>query len=95
LRAFERHGVTDYLGYEGSHIPRDMLRIPRSRFRAVDLGRISDLGRRFDIARSLEVHQIVPKPSSAFWCGPPPSSCSRPPLQGKAGAGHKNLRWQS
>jgi hypothetical protein len=99
LRAFERHGVTDYLGYDGAHIPEDMLRIPRSRFRAVDLQRISRLDRRFDIACSLEVAEHLSADCAenfvGLLVGAAPVVLFSAAIPNQGGDGHINLRWQS
>lgn len=61
LKEFERHGVGDYLGIDGDHVSRRLLRIPVERFRPVDLRALTDLGRRFDLACSLEVAEHLPE----------------------------------
>ena len=64
LRAFERNGISDYLGVDGDYVPTNMLRIPAEKFSARDLTRLVDIGRRFDLACSLEVAEHLP-PSCA------------------------------
>ena len=61
LKTFERHGVSDYLGIDGDYVSRQMLRIPVERFKAVDLQNVTELGRRFDLACSLEVAEHLPE----------------------------------
>jgi SAM-dependent methyltransferase len=48
-------GVTDVLGVDGDYVDRDSLAIPASQFLAADLTQPIHLGRRFDLAMSLEV----------------------------------------
>src|SRR5579863_7218810 len=60
LQAFARNGVKDFLGVDGEHVPLDILQIARANFRAADLTRLSTVGRRFDIACSLEVAEHLP-----------------------------------
>jgi SAM-dependent methyltransferase len=60
LAVFERQGVRDLLGIDGGYVQPETLRIDPSRFRAVDLRRPPDLGRRFDIACSFEVAEHLP-----------------------------------
>ena len=99
LTVFERQGVTEYLGYDGDYVPVDMLRIPRDRFRAADLQQISDLGRRFDIACSLEVAEHLPEASAERFvellvkAAPVVLFSAAVPNQG--GDRHVNERWQS
>jgi SAM-dependent methyltransferase len=99
LRAFERNGVTDYLGYDGDYVPADMLRIPRERFRAADLRRISELGRRFDIACSLEVAEHLPESSAEHFVdllvNAAPVVLFSAAIPNQGGDGHVNERWQS
>jgi SAM-dependent methyltransferase len=60
LKAFESHGVADYLGLDGEWVPNDMLRIPTDKFRGADLRAVPDIGR-FDMAISLEVAEHLPE----------------------------------
>ncbi len=55
LAAFAAEGVADYLGLDGDYVESGTLRVPRERFRAHDLTKPFELGRRFDLALSLEV----------------------------------------
>ena len=61
LREFERRGVNDYLGVDGDYVSRQMLKIPADRFMPLDLRNVGDLGRRFDLACSLEVAEHLPE----------------------------------
>jgi 2-polyprenyl-3-methyl-5-hydroxy-6-metoxy-1,4-benzoquinol methylase len=60
LSEFARAGISDYLGIDGDYVPRKLLKIPESCFRAVDLATMTDVGRRFDMALSLEVAEYLP-----------------------------------
>jgi SAM-dependent methyltransferase len=62
--AFSDHGVADYVGVDGDYVDRSMLRIPDDRFKSADLQKPIGLGRRFDLACSLEVAEHLP-PESA------------------------------
>jgi len=55
LRAATDLGVTDVVGVDGINIPREQLLFPRAKFLQKDLTQVVDLGRRFDLAISLEV----------------------------------------
>jgi len=64
LAAFQRFGVDDVLGVDGSYIDQNLLQIPRGRFQAADLSKPLNLARTFDLAVSLEVAEHLP-PNSA------------------------------
>jgi hypothetical protein len=65
LAAFRELGVTDLLGVDGEYVDRDMLQIPPSLFRPVDLSTRFHISRRFDLALSLEVAEHLPAQSAA------------------------------
>lgn len=60
LAAFQRLGVQEILGLDGDYVDRDLLQIPPEHFMAVDLTKPVDLGRKFDLAISLEVAEHLP-----------------------------------
>lgn len=60
LAEWERHGVRDVAGADGSYVDRASLSIPPERFAAVDLSQPIDLGRRFDLVQCLEVAEHLP-----------------------------------
>lgn len=60
LSVFRDLGVEDVCGVDGSYIDRRALLIPPDRFEAHDVGRPFSLGRRFDLAVSVEVAEHVP-----------------------------------
>lgn len=61
LLTFQDHGVPDFLGLDGDHVPREKLYITQDRFQAFDLrrGGHQGVGRRFDLAISLEVAEHI------------------------------------
>ncbi|MFA7342826.1 MAG: methyltransferase domain-containing protein [Terrimicrobiaceae bacterium] len=59
-RKFFDAGVEDVLAVDGDYLTTDRLCIPRDRFRAADLTRPFDFGRRFDLVVSLEVAEHLP-----------------------------------
>jgi hypothetical protein len=61
LQTFAAHGVDDYLGVDGEWVPLEKLHIPPERFVASRLDKPLDLGRRFDLAVSLEVAEHLPE----------------------------------
>jgi hypothetical protein len=60
LKIWLDNGVQDALGLDGAYVRRDSLLIPPEKFREADLTRDIDLGRRFDLAISLEVGEHLP-----------------------------------
>ena len=55
LKAFEECGVKDYLGLDGNHVNRSLLKIPAEKFRVQNLLESFRLNRKFDLVISLEV----------------------------------------
>ncbi|SRR5579875_207993 len=99
LKEFEKNGVTDYLGADGDYVSRQMLKIPEDRFRPIDLRNVGDLGRRFDLACSLEVAEHLPEDrarpfvAALVKAAPVILFSAAVPLQG--GTDHLNEQWQS
>ncbi len=60
LSVFARNGATTILGIDGDYVDRAALMIPSDRFLGYDIGRPLQIGRRFDLAMSLEVGEHVP-----------------------------------
>jgi len=54
LQVFREHGVEDVVGIDGPYVDPAQLRIPAELFAAADLSTPPALGRRFDLALSLE-----------------------------------------
>lgn len=54
-------GVSDVCGVDGDYVDRSRLAIPAQAFTAADLTAPVDLGRRFDLAQSLEVGEHLPR----------------------------------
>jgi SAM-dependent methyltransferase len=65
LAVWAELGVTEYLGVDGNYVDRNVLAIPRLRFRAVDLANPWHVSQRFDLVQSLEVAEHLPPA-----CGP-------------------------
>jgi SAM-dependent methyltransferase len=100
LAEFARHGVEKYLGIDGAHVDRSMLKFDASRFVAADLTAPLSLGsERFDLALSLEVAEHLPERyasglvDSLVSLAPAVLFSAAVPLQG--GANHVNERWQT
>jgi len=99
LHAFERNGISDYLGLDGDYVPTSMLKIPAEKFRARDLTHLVDIGRPFDLACSLEVAEHLPPTcadpfvAALVDCAPVILFSAAIPRQG--GTAHLNEQWAS
>ena len=98
LSVFREHGVDDVLGVDGDYVDRSRLAIPEELFRPHDLTSPVDLGRRFELAISLEVGEHLPEASAAGLAG---SLAAAAPLvlfgaaiPDQRGEGHVNEQWQ-
>ena len=61
LAEWKAAGVEDICGLDGDYVDRDQLAIPVDNFLPVDLTKPQDIGRRFDLAQSLEVGEHLPE----------------------------------
>lgn len=94
LRASKSLGVDEVLGFDGDHIPGDLLEIEQTEFRAADLSKpLPHVGRRLDLAISVEVAKHLPperaggsSPTCAAW---PTWCCSRLPFRIRASGPHQ------
>ena len=97
LALCREHGVDDVVGVDGPWVHPAQLLIPEERFRNHDLQQPLDLGRRFDLAISLEVAEHVPEElADAFVASLTRHSdavmfSAAIPFQG--GTGHVNEQW--
>lgn len=99
LTAAAEFGVDDALGLDGVYAVDAGLRIPHSTFRAVDLSQpLPDLGRRYDLAISLEVAEHLPASRSdsfvADLCGLADVVLFSAATPGQMGTDHINLEFQ-
>jgi SAM-dependent methyltransferase len=99
LATFARHGVTDILGFDGAHVPRDLLHVPADRFRAADLATLEAIDRRFDLACSLEYAEHLPPERAASFVKllvqAAPVVLFSAAVPGQGGLGHLNEQRQS
>ncbi len=99
LEEFARGGINDYLGIDGAYVPAEMLKIPARTFRAEDLARLTNVGRTFDLACSLEVAEHLPESCAEQFVGmlvksaPVVLFSAAVPRQG--GTAHVNEQWVS
>jgi SAM-dependent methyltransferase len=97
LRVFEERGVADCFGVDGDYVDQSKLLIDRARFRAADLCRPIDLGRRFDLALCLEVGEHLPARSSTALvqslAAAAPLVLFSAAIPGQTGTSHINEQW--
>lgn len=99
LAEWNAAGVSDVLGLDGDYVRRDQLLIPADRFRAADLSTPPAIGRRFDLATSLEVAEHLPPETTdgfvAALCALAPAVYFGAAVPSQGGTHHVNERWQS
>jgi hypothetical protein len=97
LSVFADHGITDFHGVDGEYVADSQLYIPRQHFTRHDLTRPLDLGRRFDLALSLEVAEHLPhRLASAHIAGLvslAPAVVFSAAIPGQGGINHLNEQW--
>ena len=97
LAEFKQRGATEVLGIDGDYVPRHLLQIPPKCFLAADLTQPLNIGRRFDLAVSLEVAEHLPESSATSFVAtltdlaPVVLFSAAIPFQG--GNHHINLQW--
>lgn len=98
LRAFMDSGIRDAVGVDGDYAKSSGLVIPDSSFEPADLTKPLDMGRRFDLAISLEVGEHLPASAagglvdSLIRLAPVVAFSAAIPFQG--GTNHINEQWQ-
>ena len=98
LSVFRERGVADVLGIDGSYVQPRMLLIPEECFLARDLTKLTGLGRRFDLAISVEVAEHLPaKHAGSFidqLIGLSDIVLFSAAIPGQGGFHHINEQWQ-
>ena len=67
LETWQERGIEDVVGLDGDYVDRARLAIPASLFLPHDLSKPVSLGRKFDIAQSLEVAEHIPPDASEIF----------------------------
>ena len=97
LAAFVERGVTDVIGVESDHLPPARLAVDPDRLVIGDLTKPPDLGRRFDLAMSLEVAEHLPAPAAdrfvRYLCDLAPMVMFSAAIPGQGGVHHVNEQW--
>ena len=97
LAVFRKNGVLDLLGIDGDYVDRNTLQVPQEQFQAADLSKPLQVGRKFDLAVSLEVAEHLPPECAASFVksltrlAPIILFSAAIPLQG--GMHHVNEQW--
>ena len=98
LAEFESHGISDVLGVDGFS-PDDKLRIAASKFHRTDLEAPISVGRRFDLALSMEVGEHLSKARAnsfvADLCALSDCIVFSAAIPGQGGTAHVNERRHS
>jgi SAM-dependent methyltransferase len=99
LSVFSEHGVSDFIGVDGSYVDHSILLIPPDCFLAQDLTTQVELDRRFDLAVSLEVAEHLPESSAhslvASLTELAPTVLFSAAIPGQGGINHINEQWPS
>lgn len=97
LSVLREHGTSTVTGVDGDYVPREQLRIDRRDFRPHDLSTPILLGRRYDLAISLEVAEHLPEemagPFVATLAAAAPFVLFSAAVPGQGGTGHVNEQW--
>jgi SAM-dependent methyltransferase len=97
LAEFQLAGVSDYFGVDGDYVDRSKLLIDADRFRGHDLTTPLELGRRFDLAVSLEVAEHLPEKAVTAFVGSlvraAPVVLFSAAIPHQPGTGHINGQW--
>ena len=64
LSCFRENGIEDILGIDGDYVDLNNILIPRDKFSPYDLSKKYNVGRKFDLAVSLEVAEHIQKESA-------------------------------
>jgi SAM-dependent methyltransferase len=97
LRALMEHGVSDVVGVDGDYVDRAALQIPEDQFLSKDIRLPLEVGRRFELAMSLEVAEHLPAECAAGFVrelvglAPVVLFSAAIPFQG--GTSHINEQW--
>lgn len=97
LEVARMHGVADFMGVDGEHVPADLLLIPPTQFQRRDLTQPLSLGRSFDLALCLEVAEHLPPARAeslvADLAALAPVVVFSAAIPGQGGTFHTNEQW--
>jgi SAM-dependent methyltransferase len=98
LKAFVENNVSDVTGVDGPHIDKAMLMIDKEAFLTLDLCGPLTIGRRYDVAVSLEVAEHLPEQRAASFLKDltyaAPVVLFSAAVPGQPGIEHVNPQWQ-
>jgi SAM-dependent methyltransferase len=97
LKIFQNAGVKDILGLDGAWVVRKELCIPETSFKEVDINKPFTIGRKADLAMSLEVGEHLPDSSAdglvKNLIGTAPVVLFSAAIPAQPGTGHINGQW--
>ncbi len=97
LSVFQKCGIEDFRGIDGTYVNQDQLRIPRDRFIAADLTKLPLIDRQFDVAICLEVAEHLPSTADEtllnFLIGLSPVIAFSASIPFQDGTNHINEQW--
>lgn len=98
LAVLKEKGVADICGLDGDWVKPEMLQIPTDNFRAVDFEKDIALGKKYDLAMSLEVAEHLSEAVAAHFVKSLTEAADfvlfSAAIPGQGGKGHINERWQ-
>ncbi len=99
LNVVRRLGVSDVVGLDGDYVDNSLLQIPKDLFVPMDLSKKVQLGRKFDLALSLEVAEHIDSTSAEQFvlnlCEHADIILFSAAVPGQGGVNHVNEQWQS
>lgn len=97
LVSFREAGIIDITGVDGHWVEEYELAIPREKMRFADLSQPIALGRKFDLAISMEVAEHIPASSAGVYVdtlvGASDMVLFSAAIPGQGGKGHVNEQW--
>jgi|SRR5271157_442267 len=97
LRAWQERGVSDIVGVDGEYVERSALQFDSKRFLAIDLCNPGSIGRKFDLAETLEVAEHIPRAMEGkfmdFVCSASDAIVFSAAVPYQGGRHHVNEQW--
>jgi SAM-dependent methyltransferase len=97
LSVFQKYGVKEIFGIEGNWVPKKYLVIEEKNFLNHDLNKPLKLGKKFDLAISLEVAEHIPASNTLLFIDTltslAPAILFSAAIPGQGGIGHVNEQW--
>lgn len=92
-------GIFDVIGLDGDYVDRSLLQIPQELFLPTDLSKPVQIGRKFDLALSMEVAEHIASSNAQQFilnlCEHADTILFSAAVPGQGGVNHVNEQWQS